>query len=268
MNVETLIERRAEEQAILPGMVSREEWRRITDDIIERERAALAGGSTWGRWGPWERDRALNERGLDSVLRNIIRAGERPDIVATRGYAMGMDVNDFPPSSFTAVNTTTSETGLWTPNIWSPAPANDPRAGKAYKVSFGGILGTSSSAPTATWTPRWTQSTAVPPTGTTLGASTGTTLIASLSSVPVYGEFTLGWRTLGLAASGGTATGNGFVCMGGLTTAAGIIQVIGGTAASSVDQTTAQGLLVSITWSASNASNTVTCQWVVMQSLN
>ena len=261
--IETMIERRSEDGLLDYHHLTRNEWDDLRRDVIERERALMG---PFG--GPFERDRLLRTKAPSEVLYQLAKGRELPDVVCTRGYAMGVDYNDFNPSSFNSVNTTTSETGLWTPNIWTPIPANDARAGKAYKVSFGGVLGTSSSAPTAAWTPRWTQSTAVPPSGTSLGASTAVTMTASLSAVPWYGEFTMGWRTLGLAASGGTATGNGFIVIGDLTTTAAKVQSIGGTAASSVDQTTAQGLLVSITWGTSQANNTATCQWVLLQSLN
>ena len=180
---------------------------------------------------------------------------------------MGMDVNDFPPASFTAVSNTTSETNLWTPAIWTPIAANDMRAGKAYKVSFGGTMGTSSAAPTAIFTARVGQS-STPASNVSLGATTAVTMTASLAAVPIYGEFTVGVRSLGLAASGATCTGNGFVVIGDLTTTAGKVLSFGGSVPTTVDNTTAQGLIVSVTFNGAATANVVTCQWALIQSLN
>lgn len=87
-------------------------------------------------------------------------------------------------------------------------------------------------------------------------------MIASLASVPFFLEFSLTMRALGLAASGAAGTGNGFVCIGGITTAAGIIQVLGGTVAATIDNTANTGLIVSQTWGTNAAANTLQAQWV------
>jgi hypothetical protein len=86
-------------------------------------------------------------------------------------------------------------------------------------------------------------------------------MIASLAAVPWTWIFTLAIRSLGLAASGCTATGNGFIVIGGLTTAVGVVQSMGGTVATTLDNTATTGLILSNTWGTNNASNTVTCQW-------
>lgn len=184
--------------------------------------------------------------------------------MARQGFA-SMDVNDVNPSSFTAVTANATETNLWTPNIWTPIPANDMRAGKVYKVSCGGILSTTTGTNNLTITPRCGQS-GTPASNVTLGASTAVTMTASLSSVPWYAEFTMGIRSLGLAASGAAATGNGFIVIGDATTTAGKVLSFGGTVAATVDNTAATGLILSATWSA--ASNSITCQWVVLRSYN
>ena len=49
--------------------------------------------------------------------------------------------------------------------------------------------------------------------------------------------------------------------IGGLTTAVGVVQVMGGTVASTVDNTAAIGMILSLTWGTSQANNTATCQW-------
>jgi hypothetical protein len=237
------------------------EWRSTIDEMIERERSAMGG------LGPFERDWLITKRSperVQSLLRKAaeVAKGEMPDVLGVNSpFAAPVGTPGGPPSSFTAVGTTNVETNLWTPAIWSPIPALDMQAGKFYKVEFGGILSTSSAAPTSVWTPRCGQS-ATPASNITLGATTGSTMIASLASVPFYGTFVLQIRALGLAASGASGTGNGFVCIGGLTTALGVIQVMGATVATTMDNTTATGLIISQTWGTNAAANTLTCQWV------
>lgn len=236
------------------------------EDLIEREQAAGI------KLGPFHRERIL-QKAPDSVRRHLRDAKMKPLIQNTRQGFMGMDVQDFPPASFTACTSTTG-TLLWGSTVtglttYSAIPLGDPRAGKAYKVSYGGIFSTSSSAPTAIWTPAHGSSpTLATGPNVVLGASTGTTMIASLANVPFYGEFTLGFRAIGLAASTSTGTGNGFNAMGGLTTAAGIVQAMGATVATTLDTTTLCGLGVWLTYGTAQASNTATCQWVAIQSLN
>jgi hypothetical protein len=87
-------------------------------------------------------------------------------------------------------------------------------------------------------------------------------MVASLAAVPWFSTFTFTIRALGLAASGATATGNGFVLIGGLTTAAGIVQSIGSTVATTLDNTAATGYILSNTWGTNAVANTVQAQMV------
>jgi hypothetical protein len=241
---------------------SGKQWRSKIDDIILMEREAMGG------LGPFERDWLLAKAPL-SVRDNLVKARRFPHLVAAGSpFASPVGQPSANPSSYTSVNTTNIETNLWTPNIWTPIPANDMVAGKVYKIEAGGILGTSSSPPTATWTPRCGQS-ATPSSNITLGATTGTTMVASLAAVPWYFTFTLAIRSLGLAASGCTGTGNGYIVIGGLTTATGIVQAMGSTVAATIDNTAATGLILSNTWGTNAAANTVTCQYTTpVYSLN
>ncbi len=116
-----------------------------------------------------------------------------------------------------------------------------------------------------TWTPRCGQS-STPSSNVTLGASNATAPPASLTTQAWYGEFTLGIRTIGLAASGATGTGNGFVVVQGAAAATGIMYVMGGSVPTTLDNTAATGLIVSLTISV--ASQSYTCQWVVLRSYN
>jgi len=229
--------------------------RALVDEMVDLERARMGG------MGPFERD-WLMAKAPDGVRRNLRLAGERPDVVAANPpFTSPTGQGVAPPTSFTPVATTNVETNLWVPSIWTPIPANDMQAGKIYQGNAGGVLGTSSAAPTATWTPRCGQS-ATPSSNVTLGATTGTTMIASLAAVPWCWQFTLVIRSLGLAASGATGTGNGYIVIGGLTTAAGIVQSMGGAVPTTLDNTAATGLILSLTWGTNAAANTATCQWV------
>lgn len=177
------------------------------------------------------------------------------------------DVAQFPPASHTAVANTVTRTNLWVPALWTSIPALDPQANKVYILRCGGILSTTTGSNTIIFNPTFGQS-ATPGSNLALGASTTVTLTASLSSVPWYAEFLLGFRQLGIAASGATATGNGFVNIGGAAATAGIVIPIGGTVVTTADHTTAQGLVLDVTWGTASASNTITAQWTFLQSQN
>lgn len=237
-------------EALLTGRA----WRSHRDEIIDREKTAMGG------FGPFERAR-LMEKAPESVHKLLQRARDYPGVQNVQSNFTGPTGQpSAPPTSFSAVASTNVETNLWVPAIWTPIPANDMVAGKVYKVEAGGVLGTSSVAPTALWTPRCGQS-ATPSSNVTLGATTASTMIASLAAVPWYWTFTMVIRSLGLAASGATATGNGYVTIGGLTTAVGVIQSMGGAVPTTIDNTAATGLILGLTWGASQANNTATCQW-------
>lgn len=229
-------------------------------ELVEMEHAAGK------KFGPMHRQWLIgNPRVPESIRRNLELAAKFPGIVATRQGFMGSDVNDFPPASFTAVTASATETNLWTPNIWTPIPANDMRAGKYYKVSFGGVFTSTATQGLLTFTPRVGQS-ATPSSNVTLGASNVTAPAASLTGQAFYGEFTMGVRSIGLAASGATVTGNGFAVTQGAAAATGIMYVMGGTVPATADNTAASGLVVSLTISVTSQS--YTCQWAVIQSGN
>jgi hypothetical protein len=174
---------------------------------------------------------------------------------------------DVPPASFTALSAFTAEANLWTPNLWSFIPAFDPRAGKAYKISGGGIC-QSATGINWTFTPRYGQS-ATPSSNLLLGASavvpSGGVIPASS---PWYFEFTLAFRSLGVAASGSSVTGNGFVVWPTTAVLASQVISMGGTVAATADQTTAQGLILSATCGTSSATNSIQAQWIALQALN
>lgn len=186
--------------------------------------------------------------------------------MAQQGFASPVQRQGVNPSSFTAVANTTTATQLWTPALWTPIPAYDPQPGKIYIVRFGGILGTTGT-PTLVFTPVWGTSSTLG-SNTSFGASTAITCGSGLSSAPFYGEFTVAFRTVGLAAAGATAAGSGFVAVGDATTTAGKLYVMGGTIPTTVDDSAAGGISVFATWGTQNASNTLTCTWVHLLSAN
>ena len=231
------------------------------DELIDKE---MESGVMFG---PFHRHRVMMKSPW-RIRRHLLMA-ERARVpgfapmAGRQGFA-SMDVNDFPPSSFTAVTASATETNLWTPAIWTPIPANDMRAGKVYKVSFGGVFTSTGTPGTLTWSPRSGQS-GTPGSNVALGASGAIAAPASITAGPWYGEFTLGIRSLGLAASGATGTGNGFVLVSA-GTATGVMYTLGGTVATTIDNTAAGGLIVSLTISV--ASQSYTCQWTVLRSYN
>lgn len=178
----------------------------------------------------------------------------------------GGDLVDASPASHSAVANTTTRTNLWVPALWTPIPAFDMKPGKAYKLRCGGIIGTTGT-PTIIFNPTFGQS-ATPGSNIALGASNTITLGSGLSSAKWYAEFTMVCRQLGIAASGSTITGNGFVVVEGASGAVSQLIAIGGTVSTSADHSTAQGLLLDVTWGAASASNTITAQWTLLQSLN
>ena len=241
----------------------------LRDEIIERERAArqIPGTMVAGPFGSWE-SHYLLQRAPERVRRQIELARRFPGIRnATSPFQTVEGQPSAAPASFTPV-TSTSETNLWVPSIWTPIPANSMMAGKCYRIEFGGIFGTSSSAPTTLWTFRCGQS-ATPGSNISLGASTAVTATASLTAVPFYGTAIMVVRALGIAASGATATGNGMVAICAVTTTAAQVLSFGAAVPTTVDNTAATGLIMSHTYGTAQASNTLTCQMVTpVTSLN
>lgn len=183
----------------------------------------------------------------------------------SRQSFVAADVAQFPPASHTAVANTTTRTNLWSPALWTSIPALDPAPGKAYLLRAGGVISTTGT-PTIVFNPTFGQS-GTPASNLALGASTTWTL-GTLSAAPWYAEFVFGFRQLGIAASGASGTGNGFVCVGGASGAVGQSVPMGGTVVSTADHTAAGGLVLDVTWGTASASNTITCQWTLLQSLN
>lgn len=245
-------------------------------ELVEQEREAGV------RFGPFERHWLL-ERAPERVRRNLLLAQKYPHLVAMarQGFA-SLDVNDVNTAAFNARNTSSAELNILGTDInsvcpqavinqYCALPANDARAGKSYEVLFGGLYG-NTATPTLIWTPRWGSSTTVA-TNVTLGASPTVTTISGVTAQPWLGRFLFHVRTAPPGATLGTGKGAGFVAMTIPVTSSQYTQmvVIGGTAAT-ID-TTGQGtagcgITMNATWSASSASNTITCEYYILRSLN
>lgn len=244
-------------------------------DLVERE---IAAGM---EFGPYHRHWLL-ERAPEKVRRNLELARQRRQFYAGRQGFSTMDINDVNTGAFTARNTSASELNIIGDTANGAAPqaminqycaiaANDAKAGKSYRVTFGGTYG-NTGTPTLIWTPRWGSSTTVG-TNVTLGASATVTTITGVSALPWFGQFDFDIRTAPPGATAGTGKGFGCVWMGIPVTNSQTLQTwyIGGTLAT-ID-TTGQGtagcgLTMNITWSASSASNTLTCEHFLIQSNN
>lgn len=226
-------------------------------EMIEHEQEA-------GMWfGPAHRYWHL-QRAPEKVRKLLELAAKRPHVQGARQGFAAMDVADFPPSSFSPVTASATETNLWTQTVWTPIPAGDMRAGKVYKVSFGGVFTSTGTQGTLTWTPREGTS-GTPGSNHTLGASGAIAPAASITAGPWFGEFTVGIRTTDIALTSITGTGNGLVVTHA-GTATGTMYPMGGTVASNISNAAATALILSLTISV--ASQSYTCQWALIRSYN
>jgi hypothetical protein len=223
-------------------------------EMIEREQAA-------GAWfGPMHRQWQL-ERAPEKVRHLLELAAIRPELVAGNSDFMGPQAQ-FPSANMAAaINTTTTETNLWNPGL-PPffLGANTMRTGQRWNITFGGVMGTTAT-PTISWTARIGTNNSAPPTGTTLNAGPTVTL-GTFTAQPFFGMLYVGVRSIGVAASSTTMTGTGWCAMPAAAAATATPHaVFGGAIPSTIDQSSNQGISVSIIWGASSASNTLTCQY-------
>lgn len=225
---------------------------------IEQERAAGV------EFGPMHHAYLL-ERAPAQVKR-ILAEMERTRHIGLLASAQGfgdMPYRDFPPANLrAAIASTTTETNLWDPAIHAPLPVGSIRGGKGWTVRFGGVMGTTAT-PTLVVTTRIGTNNSAPPTGTTLGASATVTL-GTITAQPFLGIADYGVRVNGVAASTATVTGNGvyFCPAAAAATVTPHILFGGSVAATTIDETVAQGIGVSVTWGANSSSNTITPQYV------
>ena len=159
----------------------------------------------------------------------------------------------------TALVATTAE-ALWIGATYTPIFASEPKAGKIYRVSAGGIISTSTSG-TLIIAPQYGVL-----GGTTLGTSVTQTVPVSLTNIPWKLEFELIFRTIGAAGANSTCIGTGFFAMSGVAATAGSSQVIsfGGTSAT-VDATINSALTFSKTLS---VAGSVTVMYAYIHPVN
>lgn len=238
-------------------------------EVVEREQAR---GLTFG---PFHRQWLL-ERAPEKVRRNLELARIRPLVVATRQGFAGMDFNDGNTAAFAAINTSSAELNMIGAtqaliNQFCTIPANDARAGKVYELWMSGNYG-NTGTPTMVFTPRWGSST-TPATNVTLGANGAWTSITGTTALGYMVDFRLNVLTSPPGATLGTALGRGTVFLGIPVTSSQVVAAIhiGGTQGT-ID-TTGQGtagcgITMNLTWSASSASNTQTCQQFHLRALN
>jgi hypothetical protein len=247
------------------------------DELIDIEREF--GGQTFGAW---ERHWLLSTKAPERVRHHLRLAKENPGLMMARQGFASMDINDVNTAAFNARNTSASELNIIGVDIngtcpqavinqFMAIPANDARAGKVYEVKAGGIY-SNTSTPTILFTPRWGSSPTVA-TNITLGASGTFTTITATTNLPYFIDFTFAIRTAPPGATLGTGYGTGTVELGIPVTSSQFMTClyIGGTAAT-ID-TTGQGaagcgITMNATWGTSSASNTSTCQWFLLRSLN
>jgi hypothetical protein len=231
--------------------------------VIEREQAAGIA------FGPFHRQFMLERapEKMRKILEEMKRTKDVGLLASEQGFA-DMAYRDFSTANLrAAINTTTTETNLWDPAIHAPRPIGSIRSGKAWSLTFGGVMGTTAT-PAISFRARCGTNNSAPPTGTDLGVGPTMTL-GTMTAQPWHGQGLFGCRTIGVAASGAAITGSGFVvCPGAAAATTTPICVFGGAIPTTIDDTIAQGLSVSVIWGASSASNTITPQFLVDQTLN
>lgn len=145
-----------------------------------------------------------------------------------------------------SISNSSSETDLITLTIAGGTMS----AGTTYLIRAYGVIGTTSSAPTATWRVRIGSGT----TGDTLITSIAPTVATSLSNKPWCIEFMVTVRTSGAS---GTIIGNGVINGEYSTTLAQAVKGTATTATVSVDTTISRVLHMSFQFGTANASNTL-----------
>lgn len=172
-----------------------------------------------------------------------------------------------PPTANQTTVAAAADTVLWDAANLTPIPANSVIAGQVFKVTAWGVTTTAITAgQSVVYTPRF--GTAVG--GTSLGPTVGwLTHAVVATNIPWHLQMYVHFRTIGAT---GTATCNGFVATRSLVGTAATTNsgpaVFGtsSTTATTVNTTTASGLVVSV--SPNLATQTFTCLGVVLESLN
>lgn len=171
------------------------------------------------------------------------------------------DVLFEPLATAYATITATSETVL-IPTLSTSIPANEPRAGKIYKLTVGGTCTTGASG-TLTLTPRFGTTIS----GVALGGSPAQTVVPSITLAPFIFEYWLTFRKIGQAGANSVAVGTGiWRSNGAVATASSETAVTcGSTGDVSVDTSVASALWIGVTFS---VAPSVIPHWSMFQALN
>lgn len=171
------------------------------------------------------------------------------------------DVLFEPLATAYATITATSETVL-IPTLSTTIPANEPRAGKVYKLTVGGTC-TTGTAGTLIITPRFGATIS----GVALGASPTQNYVPSITLAPFLFEYWLTFRTIGQAGANSTAVGTGVWRSNGAvaTAASSTIVTCGSTGSVSVDTSVSSALWIGVTFS---VAPSVIPHWSTFQALN
>lgn len=182
------------------------------------------------------------------MMNGQLRVEKQP--TALEGIYAGLVA--YPPAqSLTAITGGTSNVAWWSSSIYSPLPANSVLAPEAYRICATGTV--TSTAASQTITPSLNCGTAV---GTGLGTGPAITLGSTITNALWY---LMGDLTVRLPGSSGTIIGH-MVLKVGTTAGASttITHAMYGNTVQTVDFTTALGLTVGATPSASGVSVTPT----------
>jgi hypothetical protein len=159
----------------------------------------------------------------------------------------------------------TTETSLFPVASYTGFAANQLRAGQKWKLTVYGIASTAgSSQGNITITPRFGSSSS----GTSMGASAATALVASASNKPWMLEAWFTVRQVGNAGANSKAIlyGKFYADPAIIAASTGQIVLFGSTASVSVDLSVASGLYIGVTLG--SASDTMTPLDVILESLN
>jgi hypothetical protein len=233
----------------------------------ERDAVLLkqAAEMPWDGLGDAARDLRVPESARDNLLRarEARMAGMAQPKAAFGPFWQMMD-GAIALADQTAV-TGTAEGALWPVAQYTGWGANQIRAGQVwYCLAFGVITTPASGEGNITVTPRYGTSSS----GTALGASAATALVASASNAVWNLEYLMVSRTVGLSGTNSTVVGNGAFAT---TTAAiaastGNTVCFGSTGNVSVDLSVASGLYMGVTLG--SASDSMKTLFVGLSSLN
>jgi hypothetical protein len=238
------------------------------DEMVQKEHeAGVLFGPFHQQW--------IKRQTPEKVLRDLEMARRHPNLIMARQGFSSMDTNDANTASFAAQNTSAAELNMIGNtqaiiNQYCAIPPNDARAGKGYNLQMGGTYG-NTGTPTMIFTPRWGTST-TPATNISLGPSITYTSITGTTGLAYFIDFVFTIRTAPPGATLGTGVGTGTVDLQIPTATIGVVALAIGNTIATID-TTGQGaagcgLTMNLTWSASSASNTSTCLWWILRSLN